>query len=71
MLKVQIELIPDRWDDVNEVLERALESTTSTLDDLREKLKHLDVKRSLKIGFGSSHCWVSDKNNNRILLITE
>lgn len=69
MLKVQIELIPDRWDDVNEVLERALES--STLDDLREKLKHLDVKRSLKIGFGSIHCWVSDKNNNRILLITE
>lgn len=68
-MKVQIEIIPVRWDGLNEVLKEALES--NSLSELRERLNKLDVKGSLKFGFGSSHCWVSDLENNRILLITE
>lgn len=68
-MKIQIENIPDRWDDLNEVLKEALES--NSLSELRERLNKLDVKGSLKFGFGSSHCWVSRKSDNkRILLIT-
>lgn len=68
-MKIQIENIPARWDDLNEVLEEALES--DSLSELRGRLNKLDVKRSLKFGFGSSHCWVSRKSDNkRVLLIT-
>lgn len=69
-MKIQIENIPDRWDDLNEVLEFAVKCSIVAEMRLIQDVK--PINRSLKIGFGSSHCWVSRKSDNeRILLITD
>lgn len=54
---------------LNDIIKVALKC--KSLNDLSNRLKNIDTFGFI-YGFGSSHCWVKQiNNNNRILLITE